>query len=262
MRGLFPSSAPLSVIAGPRNCLVSFAGRRLRPRPSTTTLNLLLGGAVVHRCDNCIVLNAALQFAEKLRSFVSEYRFSDTISSSKSGAPLGAGCRWPSFPANGLIAERTCLLLENQFFRSLLERAKLRKNKTRCDNCVARNAALQFAEKTRSFVSGCRFSDTISFSKSDAPLGAGRRWPSFSASCLVVERTCLSLENQFFRSLLEKQKLRKNKNQREQIRTSPYHGQFRLRSLSQAAYFLESPNRVLSSNPSWRLCLTSALLHR
>jgi hypothetical protein len=45
--------------------------------------------------------------------------------------------------------------------------------------------------KTLGFVSGYRFSDTVSSSKSDAPLGAGHRISSFSASCLAVPQTAI-----------------------------------------------------------------------
>jgi hypothetical protein len=45
--------------------------------------------------------------------------------------------------------------------------------------------ASQAAEKLR-FVSGYRFSDTVISSKSEAPLGAGRRTATFSAACLAM----------------------------------------------------------------------------
>jgi hypothetical protein len=45
-----------------------------------------------------------------------------------------------------------------------------------------------------SFVSGYRFSDTESPSKSDAPLGAEHRIPTFSALCLAAEATLSTRE--------------------------------------------------------------------
>jgi len=51
--------------------------------------------------------------------------------------------------------------------------------------------ASQNAEKlgfvSSSFVSGYRFSDTASLSKSDAPLGAERAKKTFSANCSAAE---------------------------------------------------------------------------
>jgi hypothetical protein len=58
----------------------------------------------VYRCDDCIVLNAALESAENL-GFVSGYRFSDTVSRSKSDAPLGAGSEQMTFSAVCFAAE-------------------------------------------------------------------------------------------------------------------------------------------------------------
>jgi hypothetical protein len=50
-------------------------------------LPLILGGAAVHRCDNCNFLNTALQFAEKL-SFMSGHRFSDAVSAFEFRCPF------------------------------------------------------------------------------------------------------------------------------------------------------------------------------
>jgi len=52
-------------------------------------LILILGEAGVYRCDNCIILSAALQSRVlKNPGFVSGYRFSDITSPSKSDAPF------------------------------------------------------------------------------------------------------------------------------------------------------------------------------
>jgi hypothetical protein len=50
----------------------------LRKKPA---LPLLLGGAAVYRCGDCIVLNSALQIAEKLKFRIGASRFSDAVSS-------------------------------------------------------------------------------------------------------------------------------------------------------------------------------------
>jgi hypothetical protein len=51
--------------------------------------------------------------------------------------------------------------------------------------------------KNSRFVSGYRFSDTASRSKSDAPSGAGHRNSSFSASCLAGEGATVAQKRVF-----------------------------------------------------------------
>jgi hypothetical protein len=70
------------------------------------------------------------------------------------------------------------------------------RSRFRWDNCIVPAAALQTAEKLdlciSSFVSGYRFSNTVSPAKSDAPLGAGRRNSTFSANCLAAAGNSVS----------------------------------------------------------------------
>ncbi len=89
----------------------------------------------------------------------------------------------------------------------------------RCDNRPLLNAASQFAEKL-GFVSGYRFSDTASRSKSIAPLGAGARIPTFSANCSANEVT-LSTREVVFQQPVHAARDRQAKSENQPNRRGP-----------------------------------------
>src|SRR5208283_2182777 len=73
---------------------------------------LPLSGAAVYRRDDRQYFRYRLYSSLKNWRFVSEYRFSDTVSPSRSDAPLGAGHRISSFSEN-CEAERTFKINSN-----------------------------------------------------------------------------------------------------------------------------------------------------